>query len=94
MSKRDDELVDESNDSPLQRRLRNLWHDNFDEQAFIEEAEALVKSDRTALLDQLVMEMPKKMPEDYFKRNKGRIQARNQVISEVTALLNKAKGDK
>lgn len=41
MSKLD--LPDESKDTPLQSRLRTLWHDNFNEPEFIEEAEALLK---------------------------------------------------
>ena len=106
MSKRDDALVDESNDSPLQRRLRNLWHDSFDEQAFIEEAEALVKSDRTALLDQLVREMPKEKQQDYVKKTTPNTTTTDEskcrfyrhggydfAIREVTALLEKMKGE-
>jgi len=34
--------LSDHNDSPLRHKIRNLWHDNFDESEFIEEAEALI----------------------------------------------------
>jgi len=43
---------DESKDTELQRHLRNVWHDNFSEQEFIDEMEAYI----TSLIKELVAE--------------------------------------
>ena len=41
---------DESKDTELQHHLRNVWHDNFSEQEFIDEMEAYI----TSLIKELV----------------------------------------
>jgi len=51
----------------------------------------LMLEDRTALLDQLVREMPKKY-EAYVGIAEWQV-AHNKLVDEVTALLNKAKGE-
>ncbi|RTL04830.1 hypothetical protein EKK58_09405 [Candidatus Dependentiae bacterium] len=43
---------DESKDTELQHHLRNVWHDNFSEQEFIDEMEAYI----TSLIKELVAE--------------------------------------
>ena len=48
----DEAIPDESKDTELQRHLRNVWHDNFSEQAFIDEMEAYI----TSLIKELVAE--------------------------------------
>ena len=48
----DEIFPDESKDTGLQHHLRNVWHDNFSEQEFIDEMEAYI----TSLIKELVAE--------------------------------------
>ena len=54
----DEAIPDESKDTELQRHLRNVWHDNFSEQAFIDEMEAYI----TSLIKELVKEAKPELP--------------------------------
>lgn len=77
------ELSDKEKASDMEQADR-YWH--------------LILADRTALLDQLVRELPKELtepPEDCAKKAYaiGIMAGKNNVIKEVTALLNKAKGE-
>ena len=89
---------DESKDTELQHHLRNVWHDNFSEQEFIDEMEAYI----TSLIKELVAEAKPELKEvekqipgdmDSFLHNQEAIWS-EQYVTEFEQNLLKALDEK
>ena len=88
-------LPDESKDTRLQRTLRNLWHDNFNEAEFIEEAEAIFQQEAKQALYQLLLDDLIGGDEDFidygdtFKKNyfRGRDSIRQELRTKLKQLM-------
>ena len=66
---------DESKDTELQHHLRNVWHDNFSEQEFIDEMEAYITSLIKELVAEAKPEYVSKTSRIYFQANSNGAEA-------------------